>query len=374
MTARPKLLFINPCTPDPKGTGWEQRAFYFLTAYAKFMDVELWFHPTFDNPDLVRLQSTLEMCRSATAFYPQLLGDTHLGFTERLNQSLSAANIVHVYRLQEIVAAISHSGIVWDMDELPWEIRDPRRNLAMPPVSSEQQRQVGEKFMYCIRKSRRVLASSKLEQQGIGNAVTVVPNVVALPDAGGHSPNVEQAARLLFVGNLNYSPNLLAVNFFRDAVLAILQELVPEVQVAIVGRSPTTTEAVNVVRSLQHDQRLQFHFDVPDCTPYYLQSAAAIAPILSGGGTRLKVIEAFAQHCPVVSTSSGCEGLEVEHGKNIFIANEPREFALACQTLLRNCDKRREMAANAFAYYEQHHSQQVVERLLANVVSEALGK
>src|SRR6516162_6027166 len=104
MTSLRKLLFISPCTPDPQGTGWEQRAFAFLRAYSKFTDVELWFTPTPDNPELLRIEKLTRFCSGMTSFHPLLVNDEKSTLLKkRLNQSLSTSDAVHVFRLPEMV-------------------------------------------------------------------------------------------------------------------------------------------------------------------------------------------------------------------------------------------------------------------------------
>ena len=79
---------------------------------------------------------------------------------------------------------------------------------------------------------------------------------------------------------------------------------------------------------------------VEDVRPYYERSAVCIVPLRAGGGTRLKILEAMALGRPVVSTSIGCEGLDVENGKHLFIADTPVEFAEKTMQLLNECNTR----------------------------------
>jgi glycosyltransferase involved in cell wall biosynthesis len=350
-----KLLFISPCTPDPQGTGWEQRAFSFLSAYSKFMDVELWFSPTFDNPELGRTANLTRLCVSMTSFRPAAIRDELSASRKRLNQSLATSDVVHVSRLRQVVSAIDHKSMVWDIDELSWS--------ASHQASIDRQQYLSELYSN-FRKCRRVFASSHLErEQAHFDEITVIPNVAFDPELRNLASS-EKAPALLFVGNLNYSPNMDGLIFFNSSVLPELAGNIPDVLVNVIGRSPITESVWAAVDHLRNTGRFRFVFDAPSVTPYYLQAVASIAPILSGGGTRIKIVESFAHHCPVISTSKGCEGLEVAHRKHLLIEDDPRDFALACVELIQRPELRRQLAETAHRFFEGNHSQRVVDELL----------
>jgi len=355
MASSRNLLFVSPCTPDPQGTGWEQRAFAFLSAYAKFMDVELWFAPTFDNPELGRAGKLKQLCVSMTSFLPAMMRDELSTSRKRLNESLSRSDVVHVSRLRKIVSAIDHKFIAWDLDELSWS--DSRR-------SSTDREQYLSEVHANFRKCRRVFASSRLErQQAHFDDVSVIPNVAVEPEPGNFGSS-EKAPALLFVGNLNYPPNMDGLIFLNDSILPALARTIPDIVVKVIGRCPVTEGVWTAVEHLKNTGRFQFVFDVPSCTPYYFQAIASIVPIVSGGGTRIKIIESFAHRCPVVSTSKGCEGLEVAHRKHLLIEDHPKEFASACVELIRSPKLRQLLTETAHGFFECNHSQKVVDELL----------
>jgi glycosyltransferase involved in cell wall biosynthesis len=356
MARRRKLLFISPCTPDPQGTGWEQRAFAFLSAYAKFMDIELWFSPTYDNPELVRIGKLTRLCISITSFYPVMNNDERSMLRKRLIQSLSSSDVVHVFRLHQMVSAINHNFMVWDIDELPWS--------ASRQTSTDQQRHLSDFYSNCFRKCRRVFASSDPERQRAQfDDIAVIPNVAVDPELA-ISESSDKAPILLFVGNLNHAANTDGLIYFKNSILPDLAGNVPDVLVNVIGRSPVTEGARAAVNHLRNTGRFQFVFDVPSCTPYYLQAVASIVPILSGGGTRIKIIESFAHHCPVISTKKGCEGLDVAHRKHLLIEDSPKAFALACVELIQGPKLRKQLAEAAYSFFESNHSQRAVDKLL----------
>ena len=79
---------------------------------------------------------------------------------------------------------------------------------------------------------------------------------------------------------------------------------------------------------------MRVHADVACAAPFYEQADAAVVPLRAGGGTRIKLLEAFAHGVPVVSTSVGAEGLDVEAGRHLLIADDPAGLADACRRLM----------------------------------------
>jgi glycosyltransferase involved in cell wall biosynthesis len=92
---------------------------------------------------------------------------------------------------------------------------------------------------------------------------------------------------------------------------------------------------------------------VPDVTAELHASAAVVVPLRSGGGTRIKVLEAFAHRVPVVSTTVGCEGLGVEDRVHALLADDPDGFARACVRVLTDRPLARSLAGAAFDLYEE---------------------
>jgi len=372
MSPRRRLTFVSQCTPDPRGVGWEQRAYSFLLAYSRFMEVDLWFMPSPDNPDLARISTSSALCRSITAFYPSAIDDEGSGLRARLLGHLSSSAVVHVFRFQAFLQGIRHPCVVWDIDEIPWFLRDPGSNAGLRSMPAEQRDRLGAAFSGCMSRCRLIIGCSRLERPNDCAEFAVIPNVVCTPPSADATKAVTDGS-LLFVGNLNHVPNVDGLAFFRDQVLPVLDGLVaPRLEVVVAGRSPVTKESQAAVAGLREGGRFRFDFDVPDCGPFYARSAASIAPIRFGAGTRVKIIESFAHRCPVVSTAKGCEGLNVEHVKPLLIADGPREFAQACAELLRNPQLRQQIANDAFRYYEREHSQEVVNAQLLSTIGKLL--
>lgn len=361
---RRSVAYFSPCTPDPRGTGWEQRAYSLLHGYSTFMDVHLWFMPTIDNPDLARLGPVNELVHSVTAFYPNLFNDPGLGLQRRLVAHLQSVDVAHVFRFPQLAANVAHGCVVWDIDELPWTAKRHADGVASTPSSH-----MDPVYARGAQKSRVVLACSAREKLPGARRFVVMPNVAPLPSIDAYAP-VERDSSLLFVGNLNYAPNVDALEFFQNEVLPPLVDLVPEVRIVVVGRAPASDEALAAVNRLRRSPQITVVFDAPDCTAYYQRCAAAIAPIRVGGGTRIKIVEAFAHRRPVVSTTKGCEGLDVVDGTHLLVADEPKRFAQHCALLLRDEDEAQRLAQAGFERYESTHTQGVIDASLRRMIDE----
>jgi sugar transferase (PEP-CTERM/EpsH1 system associated) len=145
--------------------------------------------------------------------------------------------------------------------------------------------------------------------------------------ASWHSNNDRRSRRILFVGSMDYHANIGGVVDFAREVWPGLHSARPELVLTIVGRDPATE-----VRQLRSIAGIEVTGTVADVRPYYREAVAAIVPLKVGGGSRLKILEAMAAGVPVVSTTLGAEGLNVQNGENILIANTDQELA---ETIIR---------------------------------------
>jgi polysaccharide biosynthesis protein PslH len=163
---------------------------------------------------------------------------------------------------------------------------------------------------------------------------------------------------LLFVGNMDYRPNIDAVSYFCERVLPLIREKVPQAEVCIVGLNP----APEVLALAGKGVRVTG--TVSDVRPYYEQSSVCIVPLRAGGGTRLKILEAMALGRPVVSTSIGCEGLDVQDGDHLFVADTPEEFAARTLQLLDDTTLRSHIIRCGRELAEQRYDWNVIARCL----------
>lgn len=166
-------------------------------------------------------------------------------------------------------------------------------------------------------------AQTARQQFGAPRVVVVdngVDTTYFTPDDSPRDPHA-----ICFVGALDWRPN-------QDAAQLLLQEIFPQVgaripdaRCLIVGRNPP-----NWLRDLAtRTPGAELHANVPDVRPFYQRCAALIVPLRMGGGSRLKILEALACQCPVISTRVGAEGLHLHSGREFIQVEEPRELPAA---------------------------------------------
>jgi len=116
---------------------------------------------------------------------------------------------------------------------------------------------------------------------------------------------------------------------------------------------------------------VQTAYDVPDVRTYYHDAKLAVIPLLTGGGTRMKMVEAFAIGTPVVATPIGAEGVEAEPGRDFVMADGSDAQAKAILELLDDRDRRRKIAASARIVAVEKYSWDSAAETLISVLKEA---
>jgi glycosyltransferase involved in cell wall biosynthesis len=171
---------------------------------------------------------------------------------------------------------------------------------------------------------------------------------------------------IVFVGAMDWLPNIDGARFFIGEILPILRRARPSCSLVLAGRSP-----VPEVQAFARDPLITVTGTVPDVRPYLWNSRLSIVPLRIGGGTRLKIYEAMAAGTPVVSTPVGAEGLAISDGIDISLASDPQAFAARCLELLDHADRARAQADAALRLVESRFSWNEVglafERILKQV-------
>ena len=176
-------------------------------------------------------------------------------------------------------------------------------------------------------------------------------------------PDENKTSSLLFVGNMSYGPNIDAASYFCREILPIVRRKITNAELWIVGIDPPP-----LVKKLCSDC-VHVTGRVADVEPYYSRSAACIVPLRAGSGTRLKILEAMALGRPVVLTSIGCEGLEVNDGEHLLIGNTPERFAEQTIEMLSNRALRRRITEKARQLAVTVYDWDVIAEKLLNILS-----
>jgi glycosyltransferase involved in cell wall biosynthesis len=203
-----------------------------------------------------------------------------------------------------------------------------------------------------IRRFPRVVAMSKKDAEllGPGAATVVLENGVDLERF--HPEPETPGERLLFIGSFRHFPNIAAYRFFTECVWPLLREKFPRMTVTVVaGADPLTYwRAFADSPEPRLEERIRLLDFVSDVRPLYVESNLAIVPTTVSAGTNVKVLEALAMRRAVVSTTSGCAGLEMLHGHSVWVADTPEAFAAGIATLIADPERREQIARAAEAH------------------------
>jgi polysaccharide biosynthesis protein PslH len=191
--------------------------------------------------------------------------------------------------------------------------------------------------------------------------VAVVPNGVDV-DYFRPSDTPPEPHSVVFVGPMYMFANRDAVDFLSVEALPAIRRRVPDVRIILIGKCPPDQRA-----RLENVRGIQVLGQVPDLRPHLERATCVVVPIRVGGGTRLKILEAWAAGKAVISTSVGCEGLKAVADENILIHDDAEDFAEAVVRVLRDPELRARLQANGRATVEEYYSWSQVGGRIRNV-------
>lgn len=219
------------------------------------------------------------------------------------------------------------------------------------------------------RRADVVVVCSDLDRERLGGSNTVVvPN--CLPDPGPvPDPRPRVPGLLVMVANYDQDANRDAAEFLAREVLPLLHRTHPDARVALVGRHGEAR-----LTDLHGLPGVEVVGTVDDPLTEVRRAAVVVAPIRFGGGTRIKVLEAFAAGVPAVGTSLSCEGLAVTPGVDMLVADDAAGLAAACGRLLDDPDLGDALARAARLTYELHYRPVAAETIVADLVADLVSQ
>ncbi len=220
----------------------------------------------------------------------------------------------------------------------------------------------------CFDRSVVVSDVDRLELERIspGRTVSVVPNGV---DLEWFEPvgAVDFAPTMVFVGAMDWVPNIDGVGFFVREVLPRIRQRIPNAALWVVGRAPPA----GLVKSWTA-AGVRVTGTIPDVRPFVARARLVVVPLRIGGGTRLKILEAWAMEKAVLSSVVGAEGLPVVDGENIALADAPEAMAARAVSLLRNPDQAARLGAAGRRVAEEQFAWPRVAQLLLQAYEETV--
>lgn len=174
--------------------------------------------------------------------------------------------------------------------------------------------------------------------------VEVVPNT--LPETP--EPDEPEEHIVAFSGNLEYHPNITAVRHFRNKIWPLLRQADPKLRWRVIGKNEQAVQTW-----LDGDERIELTGPVENAVQALARAKVVVVPLLSGSGTRVKILEAWAAARAVVSTTLGAEGLPVEDGVNIRLVDDPAAMAGTIRELVADPDARRRLGRGGRETFER---------------------
>ena len=219
------------------------------------------------------------------------------------------------------------------------------------------------------RRADLILVTSERERDTLHSllpekSIQVVPNGVDIQEFGAEASTeteVPVPGRIIFTAAFNYYPNVQAALYFAEQCWPLIRRAWPTATWQLVGRNPPAE-----IMRLGTEPGVTVTGSVPAVQPYLAAAQVAIAPLLTGGGTRLKILEALAMGRAVVSSTLGYEGLACVPDRHILVADEPEQFAQAVLRLFKDAALRARLGRAGRELVEEHYSWDYCgDRLLA---------
>lgn len=377
-----KILFLSAWYPYPPSNGSKLRIYNLIRGLSEHNhEVTLISFTDEANPDTSGLDSLCEAVYpipwvegqlSATQRKLALFSSTPQSFLDTYSQQMVdtinkviAANRFDVAVASQIKAATYgrflqgipaifeeiELGVMYEQYSAAESLKRKMRYGMTWAKHRTYMRQVLNDFKVCtvVSGEEKVFVEERIDRPDVECAV--IPNGVDvdqyLPFHGQAKPN-----RLIYTGSFGFSANYDAMVWFVGDVLPLIQEEFPNVSLTITGDHKNLP--------LPENKAVTLAGFVDDIRPLVAQSAISLAPLLTGGGTRLKILEAMALKTPVVATSKGAQGLDATSGTHCLIADSPSQFAAAVVQLLNDHNLANTLVENAHTLVRSTYDWKVI--------------
>ncbi len=389
-----RILYLSPWFPYPLDTGSRTRVYYLLRALAEHhqvtiasLDPQGWAPAQVDAVTLfcegafVVLRDPFRRSRLRTAtrfFSPSPVVANPFPEMLRLTSDLHAAQPFDVVVAGTTIMAayaLALPGVTRSLEEHNSGARWMRERYQAQTTPLQRLR-CWVSWRKALRYESRLFCRFDLvtmvSEQDATVSRVLLPNgkppVVLLPngvDCAHHHPGLAepQPETLVFSGALSYHANYEAMHFFLGQVYPLIRAARPNVRLRITGKQGGANLA-----ALPLDDSVTLTGFVDDVRPAVAGAQVAIVPIRSGGGTRLKILEAMALGTPVVATTKGAEGLDVTDGEHLLLADDPQSFATGTIRLLGDPDLRHCLTTNARRLVEDRYDWRAIGERFSDLV------
>jgi glycosyltransferase involved in cell wall biosynthesis len=389
------ILLLTQVLPYPPDSGPKVKTWYVIKYLAQHHDLTLVSFVRGDQTQSVRvleqycrgvytvpmqrskLWEAVSMLKSLSSGLPFLMVRDDRAAMRRLVDRLSVENrfdIAHADQLNmaQYARRVKGARKILDAHNALWLLYQ-RLCQTMPPGAQKtlldrDWRLIKHYEGRVCREFDGVLAVSSEDRVALEEAAGGQLNVQVVPiaiDTDEIQPAERQASadHILHMGTMFWPPNVDGVLWFLREVLPLLRATRPGVVFDIVGANPPAE-----IRAYgESDPGICVAGYVENPLPYLRQAGAVVVPLRAGGGMRVKILNALAQALPVVSTTLGSEGIAVESGKHLLIADTPQEFASAVLRFLEDRRLADELGRNGRAQMVAHYDYRATGLLIDEV-------
>jgi glycosyltransferase involved in cell wall biosynthesis len=357
---RRRVAVLSPYFPFPLSHGGAVRIYHLLREIAREFDVELFaFTDSEEEPETAPL---LEFCaRAVVVRKPR--------YREPRWSSLAPPE-VHEFRSPAMEKAIAEERRAFGFEALQVEYTHLASYggdiLVEHDVTFDLFGQIARRertlaawwdfFRWRRYETRAVHQHARVVVMSPKDAKLLGPGIPSIAIENGvdlerFQPQPEQPGqRLLFIGSFRHFPNVSAYSFFSERVWPLLREKFPQMTLTVVCGPDHLTywRAFTDSPEPAPDERIRMLGFVSDVRPLYVDANLVLAPTTVSAGTNVKVLEAMAMRRAVVSTASGCAGLGLTHGHNVWVGDTPEAFAAGIATLIADAERRAGIARAAY--------------------------
>ncbi len=227
---------------------------------------------------------------------------------------------------------------------------------------------------HCLAWFDQIITASDLESEALRRhhhlgVVTTVANAVDVRALSKSRPRDNKPPSLLFVGSLDYLPNLDAAERLALSILPALRRRLPGAELHLAG-------AGKAAARFARRSGVNVHGFVADLGPLYQRANVTIVPLRAGGGSRLKILEAFSYGLPVVATPAAAAGLDLSNGDQLLIADDDAELVVAALRITTDEKLAERLAASAARFVAENHDAEAVATRIADLANRprAIGK
>lgn len=385
-----KILFITPRLPYPPIKGDKLRAYNFIKCLSQNYTIDLC--SFIENPreqeyvkelrnycrsiNIIQLSKSKSYINAIFGLFNKLPLQVNYYFSRKMQQKINyllkkeGYDLIQVVllRMMPYVSKVTDAPIILDhIDALSLNMHrrgESEKSFFKKLIFKLEKMRVAIYEKQASKIYRDAIITSQVDKDAIGdNNITVIPNGV---DTKYFKPDAyaQKDIDLLFTGNMEYFPNINAVEYFFKRIHPLIVKTSNNIKIYIVGPNPPAW-----LKNLNNNKDIFITGFVDDLREYYNRAKVFIAPLQAGSGIQNKILEAMAMGLPVITTSYGNSGILARHNEEIIITDDLKTILTNIIDLLNNHQKSTYLSNNARRLVEEKFSWNNSTKLLENIYS-----